>query len=148
MNLQIRKMKCNDYDAVASLIRNELGYSELNFDSFVVRMDLIETDPFHTTFVALQANQIVGFIGLHKGTAYELDGEYLRIIALAVSQKQQGQGIGTALLKYAENFAFQIGVSSFALNSGFKRVEAHAFYEKNGFIKRSFGFSKNILFLT
>ena len=109
-----------------------------------MRMSLTEADPLYTTFVAQKADQIVGFIGLHKGIAYEVDGEYLRIIALAVSQELQGQGIGTELLKYAESLAIQLGVSGFALNSVFKRIEAHAFYEKNGFIKRSFGFSKNI----
>lgn len=144
MNLSIRKIESGDYHAVASLIRNELGYCKLDLDKFIRRMDLMKADPLYTTFVAQKADQIVGFIGLHKGIAYEIDGEYLRIIALAVSQKQQGQGIGTELLKYAESFAIQLGVSCFALNSGFKRVEAHAFYEKNGFMKRSFGFSKNI----
>jgi len=144
INLLIRKIESSDYHAVASLIRNELGYCDLDLDKFIRRMDLMKTDLLYTTFVAQKADQIIGFIGLHKGIAYEIDGEYLRIIALAISQEYQGQGFGTELLKYVENFAIQLGVSSIALNSGLKRSEAHAFYEKNGFIKRSFGFSKNI----
>lgn len=144
MNILIRKVENNDYQQIASLIRNELGYAELDFDKFFMRMEIMRTSPLHTTFVAQQSNNIVGFIGLHKSIAYELEGEYLRITALAVSQEQQGKGIGTALLKHSESFALQLGVPTLTLNSGLTRIEAHMFYEKNGFIKRSFGFSKLI----
>ena len=140
----IREIDNNDFYAVAQLIKNELGYSNLDYDRFLGRMNFIKSDPNHITFVAQSSGQIVGFIGLTKGIAFEIEGQYLRIIALAVSQSQQNQGIGTALLRHAEEFASMIGISVFALNSGLNRVEAHAFYKKNGYIKRSYGFSKNI----
>ena len=141
MNLQIRK---DDYNAIASLIQNELGYRDFDIEKFFGRMDLMKTDPLYTTFVTLISYEIVGFIGLHKGIAFELDEPYLRIIAMAVSKDLQNQGIGTALLQYAEDFAYEHGVKTFALNSGVKRIESHNFYAKNGFVKRSFGFAKNI----
>jgi len=68
----------------------------------------------------------------------------MRIIALAASKEHQNQGIGSALLKYAEDFAVSRGVTAFALSSGLKRLEAHMFYERNGYDKRSYGFGKDI----
>lgn len=142
MQYIIRNINASDYPAVAALVQNELGYSDLHEERFFERLRYMEANEDHTTFVAVQADQVVGFIGLVKGVAYELDGSYLRIIALAVSRRCQSRGIGSALLKHTEAYAASCGISSFAVNSGLQRLSAHAFYEKNGFVKKSFGFSK------
>ena len=144
MGIIIREIDDRDYLAVASLIQHELGYSELDINKFSLRMELIESDSCYVTFVAESDKQIVGFMGLHKGIPYEVDRIYLRIVALAVSQEHQGKGIGTSLLKCAEDYANLIGATALSLTSSFKRVEAHAFYEKNGLLKSSYGFLKMI----
>jgi len=59
-------------------------------------------------------DNIVGFGGTVQGIAFEVNAGFLRIIALAVSK----------------------GILSFALNSGLRRLEAHAFYEHNGYVKK------------
>ena len=144
MSLQIRNINESDYHSVAGLVQNELGYSDLTVERFFHRLSSMEANADHTTWVAVKSDQVVGFIGLVKGMAYELDGYYLRIIALAVSHTHQHQDIGSALLRHAEAYAAKLGISAFALNSGLQRMAAHAFYEKNGFVKRSFGFSKDV----
>lgn len=140
--LVLRTIRERDYPAVAALVQNELGYSGLHEARFFERLRCMEEQEAHTTFVALHADQVVGFIGLVKGIAYEVDGCYLRIIALAVSQSYQSMGVGSALLRHAQAYAEALGISTIAVNSGLQRLPAHAFYEKNGFVKKSFGFSK------
>lgn len=140
--LVLRTIRERDYPAVAALVQNELGYSGLHQARFFERLRCMEEQEAHTTFVALQADQVVGFIGLVKGIAYELDGCYLRIIALAVSRSHQNMGVGSALLRHAQAYAEALGISTIAVSSGLQRLPAHAFYEKNGFVKKSFGFSK------
>jgi len=43
-----------------------------------------------------------------------------------------------------ENYAKEAGISFIILNSGFKRTDAHAFYEHNGYDKDSYCFDKTI----
>ena len=87
---------------------------------------------------------VVGFVGIMRAIGYEISGEYLRIIAFAVSSEHQNKGIGSLLLQYAEEFASQSGVSYFKLSSGMQRTAAHAFYERNGYQKKSYSFSKGV----
>ena len=87
---------------------------------------------------------MLGFIGLLKYITYEIDG-YVRILAMAVLQGQQNKGIGSKLLLRAEQYARQNNISKIMLTSHQKRLEAHAFYEHNGYTRKSFGFFKNLI---
>ena len=46
-------------------------------------------DENYCIYVAVEDKQVVGFIGLHFGLAFEISGKLMRIIALAVSYKYQ-----------------------------------------------------------
>lgn len=142
--LLIRNVETPDYIALAGLIQNELGYTGLNTVRLFDRLDVMEADPRHTTLVAEQNEQVVGFLGLVRDIAYEAEGEYVRVTALAVLQQEQRKGIGSALLGAAEKYAAGVGATALILNSGLLRAGAHAFYETSGFTKRSYGFSKEL----
>lgn len=144
MNIKIREAQESDYAGICSLINNELGYSEVTLDSVSSRLNLMKENKSYHTFVAAVNNEIAGFIGTVEEIAFEFDNNYLRIIALAVSKPYQGQGIGSSLLNYAEEFANSNGISVLTLNSGLQRLKAHDFYEKNGYAKKSYGFSKTV----
>ncbi len=45
--------------------------------------------------------------------------------------------MGGLLLEHAERFARAAGFSCLAVNSGLSRLPAHAFYEKQGFVKKA-----------
>lgn len=59
----------------------------------------------------------------------------------------QGQGIGSHLLDYAENFAQDQGAEFIKLSSSIQRTQAHHFYEKHGYtcLKEQKYFKKNLL---
>ena len=75
----------------------------------------------------------------------KLENEGMNIIALAVSKENRRKGIGTALLKTAEQWAKENNIEVILLNSGLLREDAHAFYESQGYFKKSYGFIKKIL---
>jgi GNAT superfamily N-acetyltransferase len=56
----------------------------------------------------------------------------------------RSQGIGTALIKAAEEFAKQQGCYRVQLTSRNVRLDAHRFYLTNGFEQTSQGFKKSI----
>ena len=94
-------------------------------------------DENYCIYVAVEDKQVVVFIGLHFGLAFE-------IIALAVSYKYQKMGVGKNLIKYNEKYAKNHNVSVITLNSGITRLGAHAFYEKQEFYKKGYSFLKKI----
>ena len=141
-NTQIREAQKGDYSAICALINNELGDPDVRLDELAARMEIMDRDQNYRTFVALLDGKIVGFIGTVQGIAFEVNGGYLRIMALAVAKEYQRGGIGGALLTHAETFAAARGITAFALNSGLRRLDAHLFYERNGYQKKSYGFGK------
>lgn len=126
---------------VYELLKNELGKNVL-VETLENRIDKMLIDDNYKIFVAQKDNETVGFIGVHFGLAFEIDGIVMRIIALAVKEEYQNKGIGTALVKAAEEYARKNGVTVIGVNSGLQRTAAHNFYEKQGFYKKGYSFIK------
>ncbi|MFR2768807.1 GNAT family N-acetyltransferase [Thomasclavelia ramosa] len=71
-----------------SLLKCELGY-DVSCEKLVNRIENMCKDENYCIYVAVEDKQVVGFIGLHFGLAFEISGKLMRIIALAVSYKYQ-----------------------------------------------------------
>lgn len=142
--MEIREMKPSDYPLVLALWNNELG-SRLTLEQFTARTRRMNQNEDYRTFVAVLDGEAAGFITTVKVMAVEYERGYLKINGLAVKKEFQNRGIGTALLAHAENYAKAYGLSRFILNSGFQRAGAHAFYQRKGFDKKSYCFTKKIV---
>ena len=142
----VREAKGQDYEVISSLIRNELGYPELRANEIKKNLEIISNDSNFITYVALDEDCVVGFIGVMKGFAYNEEGHYAQIMALSVSLNHQRQGIGRALVKTAQQWVAAQGISHLYVSSNERRKDAHAFYESLGFSleKKSYMFAKNI----
>lgn len=139
----IREAEEQDFSAICTLMKNELGYSNLNDAEAINRLRYFSSNNDWVTYVAAHdCGEITGFIGVMKGFAYNIEGYYSQIMALAVSEKAQHKGIGTKLVKKAEEWSLANGIDDIGVNSSIKRLDAHAFYEKNGYVKKSFSFIK------
>lgn len=138
-----REYADQDISEVRDILENDLGYS-CEVHKLKIRIGEMLRRGNYKIFVACDGDRVVGFVGCVSYLAFELDGEGMKIIALAVSGEYRRQGIGTALLKTAENWAKESGIEVILLNSGLQRTEAHMFYEAQGYFKKSFGFIKRI----
>jgi GNAT superfamily N-acetyltransferase len=107
-------------------------------------MEKMNDNGNYKTFVALSENRVVGFIAVMQALAFGFPIGYLHIQGLAVQKELQHRGIGKKLLSHVENYAKEAGISFIILCSGFKRTDAHALYEHNGYDKASYCFDKNI----
>ena len=144
MTVTVREATPSDYPVIFNFIRNELEYPSLDKTKFLQRMDMMETDANYVTIVAEDSGGVVGFLGLHHGMAYNLDGAYIQITALAVSEHMQNQGIGNQLLAWVETYCRTNDIHKLTLNSSIRRSAAHSFYEKNGYSKLSYAFYKTL----
>ena len=141
---EIREAVPEDYPPIYSLIKHELGYADLDFGKLCVRLSKIKADDKQLTVVADVDGEVVGFMGISRYTAYNYEGEYLQIVALAVHEQKQNQGVGSQLTKWAEEYAAENKMPAVVLTSRLHRTDAHAFYERKGYTKASFGFRKDI----
>lgn len=145
MNITVREILPVDYPMVLSLWNNELGNQHVTSDNIAATYEKMKENDAYRTFVALLDDDVVGFITTVQVLAAGFQVGYLKINGLAVRSEYQGKGIGTALIRHVEAFASQKGISNIGVASGFQRVKAHAFYEKSGYEKGSYCFSKNII---
>ena len=140
----VRAFMADDITGINDLLNNELG-KKVNCDELNSIVSDMLSDESYRIFVGELEGEIVGFIGLHFGLAFEISGKVMRIIALAVKEKNQHCGIGTMLIKKAEECAKENRASVIGVNSGLQRLTAHSFYEKQGFFKKGYSFIKDVV---
>lgn len=138
-----RKYESKDISAIRDILENDLGYN-CELDKLNTRVDEMLKRGNYQIFVACDGDKVVGYIGCVSYLAFELENEGMKIIALAVSKEYRRKGIGTELLKTAEQWAKEHNIEVILLNSGLPREDAHTFYESQGYFKKSYGFIKKI----
>lgn len=138
----IRKCELSDITSVLELIKNELGYPKITESDVRKRFELMSLRENYNVLVAEIDGKVCGFISTVKEISLEVDGEFLRVIGLAVRSEYQRNGIGAALLRAVETTAKEHKYGVITLSSNFKRPEAHKFYENQGYNKTSFTFKK------
>lgn len=144
MDILIREVETRDYPAIAGLLHKELGYPKLDEGLLYQRMDRMAAEERFTTAVAEKNGTVVGFVSLERRLSYNYTGEVVQLIAFAVSEACQRQGIGGQLLRWVEDYARQFGIYDFTVSSGFHRPDAHGFYESHGYRKTSYSFKKHV----
>lgn len=138
----IRKCELSDIAGVYELIKNELGYLNITENDVLKRFKLMNSLGDYNVLVAENNGMVCGFISTVKEISLEVDGEFLRVIGLAVKTEYQRNGVGSTLLRTVEKSAIEHKFGVITLSSNFKRTEAHKFYEKQGYQKTSFTFKK------
>lgn len=138
-----RKYESRDISAIRDILENDLGYN-CELEKLSSRVKEMMKRGNYQIFVACDDGKVVGYIGCVNYLAFELENEGMKIIALAVSKEYRRKGIGTSLLKTAEQWAKENNIEVILLNSGLPREDAHTFYESQGYFKKSYGFIKKI----
>ena len=59
---------------------------------------------------------------------------------VAVAVTHQGEGLGTLMMQHAMDQSRALGCYKLALSSNVKREQAHAFYDKLGFVRHGYSF--------
>jgi GNAT superfamily N-acetyltransferase len=132
--VKIRPAREADSPHIALLLE-ELGYRA---NPSQVRDRLKSTPPLPAVhLVAESTSGIVAFLTACL-IPYFPDGSTLcRITAMMVSTAYRRTGVGGALVEAAAKYAEQHGCSGLEVTSAEGRVEAHRFYERNGFSRTS-----------
>lgn len=89
-------------------------------------------------------NKIIGFAAYAIVNNLWQEGQISYVYAMVVDEKCRGKGYGAILLKEIIRKSEEAGYKRIELDSGFPREQAHKFYEKIGFEKRAYLFSKKL----
>ena len=145
--VKIRQATTSDIPAMNELFRKDLGYEECTME--IVEKQFAGLDNSREAVFVAEAeddsSHIAGVIHVEKYNVLYFP-TMANILGIAVAADFRRQGIGSALLKRAEEWARENGASSMRLNSGESRKQAHEFYRALGYIddKKQLRFIKEL----
>ncbi|EMY5507904.1 GNAT family N-acetyltransferase [Bacillus wiedmannii] len=70
--------------------------------------------------------------------------KHVFVYDLVTAEAHRSKGYGKVLLSYVEKWGKEKGCSSIVLTSAFPRMDAHRFYEREGYDKVSYSFYKEL----
>lgn len=138
--VEIRSAQQADAEALARLMA-ELGYP-LDVETARERLRLLLSSPADAILSATLGGEPVGIIGTHVIPLLHRDGILGRITAFVVASEHRGRGIGAQLLRAAEAHLWAQGCERIEVTSGHRRLDAHRFYEREGYQTESKRFLK------
>ena len=141
--MKIRPAHLADASAVNELL-DQLGYPQGGQAATANRIQTWAEDPSSAAYVADANDDVLGVIAVHVCPFFERDGSWGRVVALVVSDRARGRGVGSQLVAAAESFAATRGCLRMEVTSGDHRHDAHEFYQRCGYIDQA-GMSSRFL---
>jgi len=93
----------------------------------------IESDPRTAIYVATREGVVVGTF--QATVLVQLLTTVLQLEAVHVHSSERGRGVGTEMMRWALDDARAKGCTRVQLTSQKRRVDAHRFYERLGFVR-------------
>lgn len=134
--MRIRLAHTADAVAVNELL-HQLGYPQAGAATTASRIRVWGDDPAGAAYVADAGGDLLGLVAVHVCPFFERAGSWGRIVALVVSDRARGQGVGGQLVAAAELFAARRGGVRMEVTSADRRQEAHEFYRRRGYLDQS-----------
>lgn len=124
-------MNRNDLDSVGAM-SDQLGYP-VEMNELIARFDELSSLSHHALMVC-EEKSVKGWIHLELVSDL-IEEKKIEIKALVVDQNERSKGTGSLLVKAASEWAKTYGVTTIYLSCNIIRDRAHAFYEREGFLK-------------
>ena len=137
----IRKLELNDLEEVFELL-DELYENKIEYAIFIENYKECLKDNNFYGIVAVEDNKIVGVLISRIINRLVKKKNILFIDDLIVNGKYRNKGIGKLLIQHATTYAISNDFGALELTSMIENVNAHRFYENNGFEKRQYKFKK------
>lgn len=90
-----------------------------------------------------EENEVVSLAGVAICTNF-YNKKHVFVYDLVTAEAHRSKGYGKALLSYIEEWGAEKECSSVVLTSAFPRINAHRFYEREGYDKVSHAFCKEL----
>lgn len=138
---ELRRATLYDTDAVYALIC-ELKQGQFDLQAFSSGYAANLQDPNMHYQLAQLDGQVVGLIGLHLQFHLHHANWIGEIQELVVMPQARGLTVGSQLLAWAEATAREAGAEMTELSTSTQRLNAHRFYQREGYTQSHFRFTK------
>lgn len=135
----IREAEKRDAASVSELLA-QLGYPA-GEDSCLERIAEFKREGYHL-IVGEKDQRLVGFIALHWHQVIHHPRSLGRIVAFCVDESERGHGLGSQLLRYAEDFLQKKDCFKVEVTSNLRRAQTHRYYFEQGYKQKSMHFVK------
>lgn len=138
--MQIRELDLRELlmaYGVVSQLRTTLTYNE--FEDLIYEMRKSE----YKMIGIIDKEMLITYAGVAIQTNL-YHKRHLFVFDLVTDEKHRGKKYGAMMLEYLNDYAKMGMCENIVLSSGFQREDAHRFYEKSGFSKKSFVFLKSV----
>lgn len=139
----IRQALMSDTEVIHKL-SHQLGYSP-SFEDVQSHLAQMLIHPDYEVLVIERDKQVLGWMSLYKRLFIE-DVEFLQVAAIVTDEQYRGQGLGRALMAFAETRAREMKMPFVGLSSSKHRSDTHRFYEGIGYskLKESYFFKRDL----
>lgn len=141
--VEFRRATLADSDIVYALIC-ELKQAAFERQAFNIGFAANLEDHNLRYQLALVNGEVVGMIGLHMQFHLHHANWIGEIQELVVMPQARGHGVGSKLLAWAEEQARIAGAELTELSTSKGRLDAHRFYEREGYQQTHFRFTKPV----
>jgi len=121
-----------DAEHVASLL-TELGYPS-TAEGVKDRLSGALSSPRSCCLLARAENGVIGLMSAELIPYFPTGSKICRVTSLVVSSRHRSRGVGEKLMAAAAKFAREHGCSGIEVTSSERRVDAHRFYQRLGFV--------------
>lgn len=142
--MNIRNATYKDAPSIRILLE-VLGYKTTT-SLLIVQIEKLIGHQDNHVFVYELDKEVLGFIAVHYFPQLGFDGEIVVISYLAVDESVQGQGIGKALEEYVTRQALKRHCDRIQVHCSDWRVQAHKFYEQQGYQDYPKYFTKKLVY--
>jgi GNAT superfamily N-acetyltransferase len=137
---ETRPARPDDAPAVSRLL-DELGHPAPE-DEVRARLADLGRLPGHVVLVLEDDGGVIGAASGFVTPVLHRPGVTGRISVMVVAEAARGEGGGTRLLEAMEEALLARGATRLELTSNLRRTDAHAFYEKRGWVRQGLRFEK------
>ena len=140
--MNVRTATVDDLSELVRLL-SQLGYPS-TVEQLAERWVAWERDGNSALVADAGAGRLLGVGTLHLTRVLHRPHPIGRITALVVDEAARGQGLGTAIVREAENVLRNAGCGLLEITSNLRLTDAHAFYESLGYEKSSVRLFRNL----
>lgn len=130
--MKIREATIKDCSAIQALSA-QLGY-EYPVNKVEKQLNSILGNDDHKVFLAIspESDDVIGYIHVQRYRILYFD-DFLNILGFVVDESWRKKGIGSKLIRKAEEIAVYFHCKGVRASSQTKCLDAHQFYKKQGF---------------
>lgn len=144
MQIKLRKAEIHDKNQVYGLICQLVGF-EFNMKSFERTFEKNMNNKDIHYWVIENNGSVIGFVSLHFQDLLHHEGRVAEIQELCVDEKFTGKGFGKLLADHAISEARKSNCEIIELSASNKRVDAHRFYDREGWEKSHQKFTRKLV---